>query len=134
MLVHGRDLGEHHFGGHQAAIHELRHFREIARIEVAHAFLEAGTACAAEEIGYVTDVLGGARVEIAELAHGENLRNLHIAEVATVLGQSIEKSRGFGYPGWHDDGIAVMDVADGFGRRNALGGVLCLDGHQFFPP
>lgn len=88
VLIHRRCHAEHHIRRHQATVEQLRHFREIGGNEINPAFLAARTRGTAVKIGGVADVIDRFRINITKLAHGENLRHLHISKIPPRVGQS----------------------------------------------
>ncbi|MCY1528388.1 hypothetical protein D9M68_634900 [compost metagenome] len=138
VRVHRRGHAEHHVGRDLPALDLRRDLGEIVRNEVDPACLPArarGTAEEQRDVAHVLDRLG---VDVGVLAHRQDLRHLHVAEVAALLRQRREQRGRLADARGHDDHVAVAHLAHGIGGGNALLRVQGLGSHAchyaFFSP
>jgi hypothetical protein len=117
LRIHRRGHREHHVGRHQAALDQHRDLGEIVRDEVAPAALAAAARSAAEEQRGVAHVGRGGLVEVAVLAHRQDLRDPDVVEAPALIRQRGKQRGRFADPGRHDDHIAVAQL-----RQGLLGG------------
>jgi hypothetical protein len=83
--VHRRCHAEYDVGRNLPAFDVARDFGEAVGNEVDPALLPAGAGGGAVEKGDVTHVIRSGRVDVGELAHRKNLRNLHVVKIAALL-------------------------------------------------
>ncbi|MPN37565.1 hypothetical protein SDC9_185085 [bioreactor metagenome] len=133
VLIHRRGHGDHHVGRRQAAGDEHRQLGEIGRNEVYPAALTARARCAAKEVGVVADVGAGFRVQVGELAQRQDLADGNVAKLVTTLGQRLQQGRRLADASGDDDGVTVVNQADGVGRGHAFLFVKRLQAHPLSP-
>ena len=85
VLVHRGGHRKDDVGRDLIAFNHDRNVGETAGDEIEPASLSAGARGAAKEKGHMAHVLNGLRIEIAILAHRQDLRHLHIVKAATLL-------------------------------------------------
>ena len=72
-------------------------------------------------------MLHGFGVEVAELAHRQDLRHLDVVQLPPLFGQRGEQRRGLAHAGGDDDEVAVLQQTDGVLRESALALVEVLE-------
>ena len=85
MFVHRRGDAEDDIGRAEPLFDQAGEFGEIGRNVVGPPGLAAGSRGGAEEVGNVTDVVRGFRIVIVVFLERQDLRDLDVVKVASLL-------------------------------------------------
>ena len=132
ILVHWRGHAEHHVGSDLSLLDLGRNFRKIVGNEIDPAGLPACPRGTTEKERNMTDMVRRGRIEIAVLAHRQDLAHLDIVQVQTLVRQRGQQCRRLTDTGRHDDEIPIAHDLDRPGSGGSFLLVSLLDRHALF--